>query len=56
MDDYRKMYFTLFNKITDVIGELEEAQQLAEEMYISEDPVHFSTSAISADGSKSKSE
>lgn len=28
------MYFTLFNKITDIITELEELQQQTEEMYI----------------------
>ncbi|ADU26403.1 hypothetical protein [Ethanoligenens harbinense] len=42
MADYRKMYLTLFNKITDVIEELEEVQQMAEEMYINEETVHLS--------------
>lgn len=31
------MYNKLFNKITDVIYELQEIQQLTEEMYISSD-------------------
>ncbi|MGI5985560.1 MAG: hypothetical protein ACOX7O_06865 [Oscillospiraceae bacterium] len=34
MPDYKKMYYVLFNKITDVIGELQVAQQRTEEMYI----------------------
>lgn len=39
MADYKKMYFTLFNKVTDVIEELKDVQRLSEEMYISkEDP------------------
>ncbi|MFT8889990.1 MAG: hypothetical protein ABF904_14445 [Ethanoligenens sp.] len=39
MDEYKKMYLTLFNKVTDVIEDLKEVQRLSEEMYISkEDP------------------
>ena len=34
MPDYQKMYTTLFNKITDVIEELQKIQQLTEEMYL----------------------
>ncbi len=34
MEDYKEMYFKLFNKITDVIAELQEIQQLTEEIYI----------------------
>lgn len=34
MPDYKKMYYVLFNKITDLIGELQVAQQQTEEMYI----------------------
>lgn len=34
---YKSMYNKLFNKITDVIYELQEIQQLTEEMYISSD-------------------
>ena len=32
MDDYKKMYYTLFNKITDIIYELQIIQRQAEEM------------------------
>ena len=35
MENYKKMYFTLFNKITDIIEELKEVQQKTEEEYIS---------------------
>ena len=34
MADYESLYYQLFNKITDVIEELKEVQQQAEEMYI----------------------
>ena len=34
MADYQKMYAALFNRITDVIGELQEIQQQTEEMYL----------------------
>ncbi|MBE6895218.1 MAG: hypothetical protein E7483_06445 [Ruminococcaceae bacterium] len=34
MADYKSMYYTLFNKVTDVIGDLQEIQQLCEQMYI----------------------
>lgn len=34
MADYKKMYFLLFNKITDTITELQDIQQKAEEMCI----------------------
>ena len=34
MNEYEEMYKTLFNKITDVIGELKEVQKQTEEMYI----------------------
>lgn len=34
MSNYKEMYLKLFNKITDVINELQEIQQLTEEMYI----------------------
>lgn len=33
MADYKEMYFKLFNKISDVIEELKEVQNQAEEMY-----------------------
>ena len=34
MDDYKKMYYELFNKITDVIEEWKSIQQKTEEIYI----------------------
>lgn len=34
MSDYQKMYMILFNKITDVIEELQEIQKEAEEIFI----------------------
>lgn len=37
MADYKKMYYLLFNKITDTISELQEVQQQEEEMYVSAD-------------------
>lgn len=36
MSDYKSMYFKLFNKITDAVEILTQAQKEAEEMYISE--------------------
>lgn len=41
MADYQKMYMTLFNAITDVIGILQKAQQVTEELYISEAQPHI---------------
>lgn len=35
MSDYKQMYYKLFNRITEIIEELKEIQQQAEEMYIS---------------------
>lgn len=37
MPNYKEMYYELFNKITDVIGELQEVQQKVEEMYMNSD-------------------
>lgn len=34
MPDYKAMYYISFNKITDVIGELQSVQQQTEEQYI----------------------
>ena len=34
MEDYKSMYFKLFNQITDVIEQLKEIQATTEEMYI----------------------
>lgn len=38
MNNYKEMYFTLFNKITDVIRELESIQSESEEAFLSQDP------------------
>jgi hypothetical protein len=35
VDEYREMYLHLFNKISDAIVLLQEAQQAAEEKYLS---------------------
>ena len=35
MDCYQEMYYKLFNKVTDVIGELKKVQQETEEIFIS---------------------
>ncbi len=37
MADYKKMYFELFNKITDVIDELKAVQCKTEEIYMDTD-------------------
>ncbi len=34
MADYKDLYFKLFNKVTDVIVELQEIQKQAEELYL----------------------
>ncbi len=34
MPDYKKMYTNLFNKVTDIIEELQKAQKETEELYI----------------------
>ena len=37
MTDYKELYHLLFNKITDVVDELQQIQQLAEKLYIESD-------------------
>jgi len=37
MPDYEKMYSALFNRITDAIATLQEAQQISEDIYITGD-------------------
>lgn len=37
MADYKKMYFLLFDKITDTIENLQEIQQLTEKMYLAQE-------------------
>lgn len=34
MADYKKMYYTLFNQMTEIIEQLQTAQQVTEEMFI----------------------
>ena len=34
MTDYKEMYYKLFNRITDIIDELKEIQNEAEEIFI----------------------
>lgn len=46
MEDYKFMYYTLFNKITDVIHELEEVQRKAEELYLLQDSDHTNTQPL----------
>lgn len=36
MTDYQRLYYLLFNKITDVIAELQQLQQEAEALYIAD--------------------
>ena len=37
MPDYKKLYFELFNKVSDIIEELKEVQIKTEEMFLEED-------------------
>ena len=37
MADYKKLYFELFNKVTDIIEDLKNVQIEMEEKYINED-------------------
>lgn len=37
MPNYKNMYYTLFNKVTDIIDDLQKVQQQTEEMYIQEE-------------------
>lgn len=43
MADYKKMYLMLFNKITDVIEELEKIQQMTEKVYMDGGAPHITT-------------
>lgn len=36
MEDYNKMYYYLFNRITDTIEQLKQVQLTAEEMFINQ--------------------
>ena len=46
MTDNKILYFTLFNKVTDVIEELQEIQSQMEEMYIKDSNKSEQSSAI----------
>lgn len=37
MTDYKKLYYQLFNKVTEIIEQLKEVQVEMEEMYIESD-------------------
>lgn len=41
MPNYKKMYFKLFNEISDIVERLRQVQEETEEMYISEKPVEL---------------
>lgn len=41
MADYKKLYFSLYNDITDVIEQLKKIQQNAEENYLSQDEANI---------------
>jgi len=36
MEDYKKLYYELFNELSDLIEELKEIQRVAEEHFISQ--------------------
>ncbi|GEM_PF-2968056 len=46
MDEYNELYFTLFNTITGVIGELQTAQLETEELFISHGPERMPSLSI----------
>ncbi len=37
MADYKELYYSLFNKLTDIIEELKEVQIQMEEIYVNSD-------------------
>lgn len=39
MQEYKEMYFTLFNRVTDVIEQLKAAQKEAEDIFIYKDEI-----------------
>lgn len=41
MQDYKKMYYMLFNEITDIIVKLQDIQRKAEEMFVNQDNILF---------------
>ena len=41
MADYKAIYYKLFNKVSDVICDLQKIQQICEEMYIESEEENF---------------
>ena len=41
MIDYEDMYYLLLNKITDIIKDLQEIKQQAEELYVAQEDVRI---------------
>ncbi len=39
MDNYKEMYYKLFNRVSDVISELKTVQQETEEMYLLQEQI-----------------
>jgi len=54
MPDYKTMYFELFNKLTDAIAILQEAQRKAEDAYIKSEEAPASPLYIFNNEDKSK--
>lgn len=52
MPDYKKMYLTMFNKVTDVIEELQALQQQVEQIYIESDTGGAKLTALPKGGGK----
>ncbi|MGX8701340.1 hypothetical protein [Caproiciproducens sp.] len=38
MEPYREMYYLLFNRITDVVRDLQDAQKAAEALFLEKEP------------------
>lgn len=52
MNDYRKMYYHLFNQVTSVIHELQIAQQETEEIYMAQTASLSALNTCGKDGGK----
>lgn len=46
MENYKEMYYKLFNKITDVIGELQNIQKETEEIFITGESAEIKSEPI----------
>lgn len=53
MPDYQKMYAKLFNTITDVIEQLQQAQRETEAMYVESPALEMITLGSTTDGAVS---